>query len=61
MEIDHSYNAPESVTFVGNSNNATEVTHEFVIPLSARFVRLTMLEFVDYGAIRWAITGCPMD
>ena len=45
--------------FVGNSDYDSEVVHVFGHALSARYVRLTMLELVDLGWLRWAVMGCP--
>ena len=46
--------------FVDNLDSSSEVTHVFDWPLSARFVRLTMIEFVVYGGLIWVIRGSPL-
>ena len=65
LEIDPTWDsetmdAAAGKRFVGNWDYDSEVKQRFGHALSARYVRLTMLEFVDLGGLRWAIRGCPL-
>ena len=63
LEIDPNWDsealaAASGKRFAGNSDYDSEAAHVFGHTLSARYVRLTMLEFVDLGGLRWAVMGC---
>lgn len=45
--------------FIGNTDPDTIVTHMFDCPVSARFVRLEIKDYVGRPSLRMDIIGCP--
>ena len=48
------------LVFEGNTSDDSVVTNPFPEPLITRFVRLNVVAYGEWPALRWAIDGCPI-
>ena len=49
-----------TVAFQGNTDAETIVTNPMPMPIVTRHVKLTVLDYVGWISLRWAIDGCPV-
>ena len=45
--------------FIGNTDGDTIVTHMFDCPITARFVRIEVKDYVSRPSLRFELIGCP--
>ena len=50
----------EDVVFEGNTDSTNIVTNPLPDPIKTRFIRLNVVEYHLFPALRWAIDGCPV-
>ncbi|XP_031549199.1 coagulation factor V-like, partial [Actinia tenebrosa] len=46
--------------FPGNTDRNTVVTHTIEVPFKARYIRITVLGYSGYPALRAEVYGCPV-